>query len=353
MRSIAAASTTLFVLLLLAGGCRKEADDVLAAQDPCAAETTPLTLDYHEFFPVPVIPADNPLTVEGVELGRRLYYDPLLSENGPMAGRSCSSCHHQEHAFTVPDPGVPGLGNTNVMTHTNLAWNTHFLWHGGVSGTLEDVMRYEVEDFFQVNVALLRDHPEYPELFRKALGTCTITTEDVGKALAQWFRRLTSTHSKFDRFLLNEVALEPDEWRGFQLFFTEAGDCFHCHSLPLMTDDDFHNIGLDSVFTGYGQGRYNVTGNPADMGKFKAPTLRNIALTAPYMHDGRFQTLEEVLDFYSDGVKHSATLDPIMTKPGTGISMGMTAQQKADIVAFLHTLTDEVFVTDTALADPF
>ncbi|HMN04216.1 MAG TPA: cytochrome c peroxidase [Flavobacteriales bacterium] len=338
-----------FVAALLA--CRK--DPSLTQEDPCASARTPLHLDYHAFFPDPVIPADNPLTVEGVELGRRLYYDPILSSSGPLAGRSCSSCHFQEHAFTVPDPGVPAIGNTNVLSHCNLAWASHFLWDGSAGPTLEDVMRYEVEDFFQLDVNVLREHPEYPELFRKAFGTCEITLPLVEKAMAQWFRRLTSANSKFDRFLKNEEALSPEEWRGFQLFFTEAGDCFHCHSMPLMTDDGFHNIGLDSIFVGKGVGRYAVTGNPMDMGAFKTPTLRNIALTAPYMHDGRFQTLEEVVDFYSGGAKHSPSLDPIMTKPGTGITIGMTPEQKADLVAFLHTLTDDVFVTDTALASPF
>lgn len=120
-----------------------------------------------------------------------------------------------------------------------------------------------------------------------------------------------------------------------------------------MTDNAFHNIGLDSVFTGANAGRFAVTGNPADLGAFKTPTLRNIALTAPYMHDGRFQTLEQVMDFYSGGVHRSPSLDPIMTKPGTGITIGMSPQQKADLVAFLHSLTDEQFITDPALGSPF
>ncbi len=351
MGRICSLATLVALMAAMLWGCTKDPDGTLA--DPCGAQTTPLELEYHAFFPDPAIPADNPLTVEGVELGRRLYYDPILSSNGPFEGRSCSSCHHQENAFTVPNTGIAAIGNTNVLAHVNLAWSSHFLWDGRITGSLEDVMRFEVEDFFQVDVNVLRAHPEYPDLFRKALGTCKITHRDVAKALAQWFRRMTSARSKFDRFLMNEVALDPAEWRGFQLFFTEAGDCFHCHGNPLFTDNGFHNIGLDSVFAGKDVGRFAVTGNPMDLGAFKTPTLRNIALTAPYMHDGRFQTLEEVVEFYSGGVKHSASLDPTMTKPGTGISMGMTAQQKADLVAFLHTLTDEQFVTDPALASPF
>ncbi|MBS1936365.1 MAG: c-type cytochrome [Bacteroidetes bacterium] len=331
-------------LVALVAGCSKDAP---LDHGPMVPATTPLQLDVPAYFPQVDIPADNPLTVEGVALGRRLYYDTLLSLHGPRQGKACASCHHQDRAFTVPSPG------TGVLSHANLAWSTHFLWDGRVSGKLEDVMRFEVEDFFQVDVQVLRSHPEYPGLFRKALGTSEITSGDVAKALAQWVRRLTSSNSRFDRYLRYEGILSAQELSGMNLFFTEAGDCFHCHGLPLMTDNAFHNIGLDSVFTGANAGRFAVTGNPADLGAFKTPTLRNIALTAPYMHDGRFQTLEQVMDFYSGGVHRSPSLDPIMTKPGTGITIGMSPQQKADLVAFLHSLTDEQFITDPALGSPF
>lgn len=339
---------SVFLLLcsgaLVAGGCRR---DLQEQPDPCGASTTPLQLDLPDYFPAPAIPADAPLTVEGVELGRRLYYDTLLSRNGPFEGLACASCHHQDKAFTVPTSG------TNVLSHANLAWSSHFLWNGKVSGTLEDVMRFEVEEFFQVDVEVLRNHPEYPARFRAALGTCTITPGDVAKALAQWMRRLNSFNSRFDLYLRHEGTLNAQETSGMNIFLTEAGDCFHCHALPLMTDNAFHNIGLDSTFSGAGLGRFLVTGDPADQGSFKTPTLRNVAHTAPYMHDGRFGTLEQVLDFYSEGVHHSPVLDPIMTKPGTGLTLGLSPQQKADLLAFLHTLTDDRFLCDTALASPF
>lgn len=344
MNKTSAALLFLFAGLWLGTGCRHEAQEPV---DPCASGTTPLQLDLPAYAPPPVIPADNPLTVEGVALGRRLYYDTLLSLNGPYQGFACASCHHQDKAFTVPTTG------TNVLSHANLGWSTHFLWNGGVEGTLEDVMRFEVEEFFQVDIQALRARPEYPALFRQAFGTCSITAREVAMALAQWMRRITSFNSRFDRYLRYEGTLSPQELSGMNLFLTEAGDCFHCHSLPLMTDNAFHNIGLDSAFSGTGVGRYAVTGNPFDLGAFKTPTLRNIAQTAPYMHDGRFQTLEEVLAFYSGGVHHSPSLDPIMTKPGTGLTLGLTPQQKADLVAFLHTLTDEDFLTDPALGSPF
>ncbi|MBL7965146.1 MAG: cytochrome-c peroxidase [Flavobacteriales bacterium] len=331
------------LLLVLGPSCQRNTAE---EADPCATQTSPHNIVLPFYFPAPPVFSD-PLTLEGMALGRRLYYDTLLSRNGPLQGLACATCHDQARSFTVPN------GTVNVLPHVNLAWNSSFLWNGKVSGNLQDIMRFEVSDFFQVDVNVLRSHPEYPELFRKALGTCWITREDVARALAQWFRRLTSTHSKFDRYLRYEEMLTAQEVSGMSIFLSETGDCFHCHAVPLMTDNRFHNIGLQSTFTGFDVGRYAVTGNPIEMGAFKTPTLRNIALTAPYMHDGRFATLEEVVDFYSSGVQHSPSLDPIMTKPGTGLTIGLTPQQKADLVAFLHTLTDTAFVNDPELRNPF
>ncbi|WKZ66796.1 MAG: cytochrome c peroxidase [Flavobacteriales bacterium] len=334
----------LLAMGLLAVSCRRDAAD---NPDLCAATATPMELSYPSYFPQPVPAPGNPLTREGVELGRRLYYDTLLSRNGPFQGFACASCHDQSRSFTVP------TASTNVLPHVNLAWSTNFLWNGKVAGSLEDVMRFEVNDFFQVDVSVLHGHSEYPRLFQEAFGTCEIDREHVAMALAQWFRRMTSTRSKFDRYLMGEATLTLAEQHGAMIFLTEVGDCFHCHATPLMTDNAFHNIGLSADFTGFNTGRYAVTGNPMDMGAFKTPTLRNVALTAPYMHDGRFATLEEVVEFYNSGVQHSASLDPIMTKPGTGTTLALTPQQKADLVAFLHALTDEAFVNDPELGSPF
>jgi cytochrome c peroxidase len=334
-------------LLLLLAACKRDPGEQVP---PSTAATTPVEFDLPWYFPQMEIPADNPTTREGIALGRMLYYDTLLSAGGPRAGRSCSSCHSQALGFTVP--GSPP-GFSNALPHVNLGWSKNFLWRGQVHGTLEDIMRFEVEEFFAVDVDLLRNHPEYPQRFRKALGTTSITQADVGKALAQWFRSLISSNSRMDRYLRYEVALTPSELNGMVLYLTEAGDCFHCHGLPLLTDNAFHNIGLDSVFTGSNQGRFLETGDPADLGAFKTPTLRNIALTAPYMHDGRFATLEEVVEHYNSGVKHAPSLDPIMTKPGKETGLHLSPQEKADLVAFLNTFTDPVFISDTALASPF
>lgn len=325
-------------------GCRQDNAEDLGFNDPVA---TPYNLVAPYYFPTVVIPSDNPLTVEGVELGRMLYYDPLLSTNGPFEGYSCSSCHDQALSFSEPNAGA------SVLPHVNLAWSHNFLWNGKVQGDLEDIMRFEVDEFFQVDVSVLQADPYYADRFRRVFGTDAITKDDVARALAQWFRRLLSSNSRFDGYLMHVEELSDQELTGMMLYLTETGDCFHCHGLPLLTDNAFHNIGLDSTFAGPDQGRYLITGDSADLGKFKAPTLRNVALTAPYMHDGRFQTLEEVVEHYNSGVRRSPSLDPIMTKPGQTTELALNPGQKAALVAFLHTLTDVDFVTDTALASPF
>jgi cytochrome c peroxidase len=324
--------------------CKQDKEDELG---PPLASTTPFDLEAPYYFPLLEVPPDNPITKEGIELGRRLYYDTLLSANGPFNGRSCSGCHHQSNSFSVPTSGRA------VLPHVNLAWSRNFLWTGKVNGTLEDIMRFEVEEFFQVDVTVLQARPEYVTRFQQVYGQGAITQEMVAKALAQWFRRMSSTNSKFDRYLMHTEVLSDPELRGMMIFQTETGDCFHCHGLPLMTDNSFHNIGLNAEFADQDQGRYLVTGDPSDLGAFKAPTLRNIALTAPYMHDGRFTTLEEVVEHYNSGVIPSPSLDPLMTKPGQMTELLLSPAQKADLVAFLHTFTDDEFVNDTALASPF
>lgn len=344
MRALATIGGVAAVVLLGATGCRRDASEDPGSDAPT---TTPYALEPPSYFPMPVIPASAPLTVEGIALGRRLYYDTYLSRNGPFEGLACASCHDQSRSFTVP------TSRTNVLAHVNLAWSSNFLWNGKVTGTLEDVMRFEVEEFFQVDVAELNAHAEYPLLFQKVFGAGDITSDRVAGALAQWFRRLTSTNSRLDKHLRGEIILTPSEMNGAMLFLSEKGDCFHCHPTPLMTDNGFHNNGLSSTFAGLDVGRYAITGAPMDLGAFKSPTLRNIALTAPYMHDGRFQTLEEVVEFYNSGVQHSASLDPLMTKPGPSLTLELTPQEKADLVSFLHALTDDTFITDPALGNPF
>lgn len=331
-------SALAFGILFSINSCKKENAET---PTPANNKPSPYQLAIPSNFPEIIIPADNPMTVEGVQLGRRLYYDSILSSNG----LSCSSCHNQQYAFTLP--------TVASMSHTNLAWSNSFLWNGKVSGVLEDIMMFEVEEFFHTDISKLNNHSDYPALFKKAFGTEQITSKEAAYALAQFVRTLISGNSKFDKFLRHETQLNSAELNGYVIFSTEKGDCFHCHSISLFADNNFHNIGLDSVFSGVNAGRYNVTGNPNDMGKFKTPTLRNTELTAPYMHDRRFQTLDEVVEHYNSGVLHSATLDPIMTKPGKEFGLQLTAQEKADLIAFLKTLTDKDFVNNPDLKSPF
>lgn len=324
------------LVALVIFSCKKDAADT----QPLPATLTPYTINYPNYFPALTIPADNPLTVEGINLGRYLYYDSILSNNG----RSCSTCHNANESFSS--------FTANSLPHVNLAWNTNFLWNGKIGGTVEDIMKFEVEVFFNTNVSKLNNSEFYRNEFKKVYNVETISSQNVAYALSQFFRVMVSANSLCDKFFQHTGWFNTSEMNGFILFTTEKGDCFHCHSLGLFTDNKFHNIGLDSLFTGIGRGRYNITGKPSDMGLFKTPTLRNIELTPPYMHDGRYLTLDDVVEHYNSKVKHSTTLDPIMTKPSKLFGLGLTATEKQDLVAFLKTLTDTTFTRNTLLQKP-
>jgi len=296
----------------------------------------PYTLNIPANFPPMNIPADNPLTVEGVELGRKLYYDKKLHVNGDKA---CASCHVQAYSFS---------SDAAVLPAVNLGWSNKFLWNGSVQGTVEDIMHHEVANFFQTDFDVLQNDPEYPELFKKAFGTEAITEEEVVLALAQFFRTMNSGNAKFDRVLRGEDEFTNQEYLGYELFFTERGDCFHCHATVFFTDNLMHNNALD---TEPDPGYFTVTGDSLDFGKFKSPTLRNIAYTAPYMHDGRYASLEEVVEFYSTGLNKSATVDPLMKNLSKG-GVQLSAEEKSALVAFLKTLSDEDFIRNPDLANP-
>lgn len=319
---------------LLYYSCRK--DEYVDAKE----ELTPYTLNYPSYFPELPAHSYNPTSVEGVTLGRYLYYDTLLSN----VGLSCSSCHFQSNSFTD--------SVANSLAHINLAWANSFLWNGSVNGTLEDAMLFEVEEFFQTNISRLNTNVFYREKFKLVYDVNYISSKDVSYALAQFVRSLISGNSKFDRYMRYEEMLTLSELNGYAIFNSERGDCFHCHSIGLFTDNRFHNIGLDSVYDQYNSGYYEYTGAAADIGKFKTPTLRNVALTAPYMSDGRFQTLAEVIEHYNTGVKISATVDPVLTKPNHLYGLNLTTQDKADLEAFLNCLTDTSFIANPQFADP-
>lgn len=326
---------------------------------------TPLGLEIPELFSqnliAPVIPVSNPQTAEGVALGRKLFFDPILSANGTQA---CADCHRPQNAFSDPrqfSVGIDGIsGSRNSMPLQNLAWNFNekFFWDGRAN-TLEEQIFEPVTNPIEMNntwpqaEASLKNHPEYPQLFKEAFDGATIDSVLVSKAIAQFLRTLISGNSRFDRHLLGEPILTPQELNGFNVFMDEErGDCFHCHGNsfnPLWTDNTFHNNGLDETFADLGLG--NITGDPRDNGKFKAPSLRNLAFTAPYMHDGRFATLDEVINHYSEGLVFSETIDPLMKAVAQG-GVQLSEEDKADLKAFLLSLSEPEFTNNPDFQNP-
>lgn len=303
----------------------------------------------------PIIPVNNPLTQEGVALGKNLFFDKILSGDGTQ---SCASCHHPQNAFSDNQQFSLGIdkkvGTRNAMPIFNLAWNFDelFNWHGSSFGLEKQAFEpvtnpIEMHANWATVTNKLQQHPEYPDLFLRAFGSSKIDSTLVTKAIAQFERTLISANSKFDKFLLGKATLTSQEQNGFNIFMDEAkGDCFHCHGSnnnPLWTDNKFHNNGLDTNFTDLGLGE--ITGDPADNGKFKSPSLRNLAFTAPYMHDGRFATLEEVINHYSEGLQPSSTIDPLMKKVSQG-GVNLTLQEKNHLKAFLLSLSDPSFINN-------
>lgn len=321
--------------------CKKDNDE----EGDQSYVPTPYEIPIPETLPIMDIPSYNPTTVEGVLLGRMLYYDSLLH---PMKMHACASCHLQEFGFTKP--------GTSVIHHVNLGYSSKFLWDAHWQGPLELAMKNEVEIFFGNTIdppSAIANHPQYPELFRKAFGTPGVSLQRIEYAMAQFLRTMVSGNSRFDQFLRHEINLTPQEMLGFQLFNTEDGDCFHCHSVGLFTDGTVHNIGLDSIFSGANVGYYVYSNDSSDLGKFKSPSLRNVGLRDRFMHDGRFSTLEEVIMHYNVNVKLSPSLDPIMTKPGKEFGLGLSPVDVQAIKAFLLTLTDTSYTTNPAFSSPF
>lgn len=336
---------------------------------PAPGVGTPYTLEVPYFFPDPILPEYNPLTVEGVELGRHLFWEKRLSRNNAV---SCGSCHFPEAAFSDNAPKSAGLYGEltprNSMALINMAWARKFFWDGRAATLEEQILEpivnpIEMDLTWPEAVARIGSDPEYQSMFTAAFGSPCVDSLRITYAMAQFIRTLVSARSKFDKWrYYGEGFLTPSELRGMNLFLAEAGDpeffpggqnggdCFHCHGGALVefTNHQFHNNGLDVVITD--PGRAAVTGSPLDLGLFKTPTLRNIALTAPYMHDGRFATLHEVIEHYNMGGHPSPTIDPLMKMQGVGL--GFTQQGKDDLVNFLLTLTDDEFVNNPAFKDP-
>lgn len=361
-------------LLLLAAGCGSSSPD-----------PAPYEWKLPSGFPEPAVPEDNPMSAAKVELGRYLFYDTRLSANGTQ---SCASCHRQETAFT--DGRVTAVGSTgehhrrNSMSLANVAYAASLTWANPVLPDLEA----------QAMVPLFGEHPvelglagkedvllqrlsadaRYPALFAAAFPgeKQPVSLASMVRAIAAFERTLLSGNSPYDRYTYNDErdALSVSAKRGMTLFFSERLECFHCHQgfafsdsvkskLTTFPDLTFHNTNLYNV-DGHGaypatdQGLLEFTGKPEDMGRYRAPTLRNIAVTAPYMHDGSIATLSEVLDHYAAGGRASAQgagPSPFQSEFIRGFTL--TAQEKQDVLAFLESLTDTDFLQDPRFSDPF
>ena len=314
------------------------------------------------------IPEDNPLTVDGVLLGRHLFYDPILSLDSTM---SCSSCHFPAGSFTdtlAVSTGIDGIAGTrSSMSLLNVGYFTNGLFWDGRVQTLEEQALIPVEDPIEMHhtwpavMEQLRVHEKYPVLFRKAFGITSrdeMTKELAAKAIASFERIMVSSGmSKFD-LVENQVgnaSYSEEEFLGRDLFFAESATvghpgCWHCHGGELLTTDAYENNGLDMISSledFEDKGRGIVTGNLFDNGKFRVPSLRNIELTAPYMHDGRFETLEEVIDHYASGGNPADNFNPLQ------LPFTITDEEKAHLIAFMKTFTDMEFVNNPDLQSPF
>lgn len=313
------------------------------------------------------VPDDNPTTKQGVYLGRLLFYEPHLSANNTL---SCGNCHKQQLAFTDNRPfsvGVDGVETTrNSMSLTNLLWTRKFFWDGRAASLEEQAAMpltnpHEMGQSLEASAKKLSQIPFYPKLFEAVYGDGTITGERICKAISQFERTLISANSRYDQYLRGSYKPTVGELKGMELFNNgpqpeksiRGANCAHCHGGVKTYLELFHNNGLDSLPKD--AGIETLTGLPGDKGRFKVPTLRNIALTAPYMHDGRFKTLAEVVDHYSDHVIQSPSLSTVFRDESNevgGKTLKLLPQEKREIIAFLNMLTDSTFITNPEFSDP-
>lgn len=330
-------------------------------------DTTPYQLDFGNFAP-PNIPADNPLSVQGVELGRMLFYEKGMSGDGTQ---SCASCHRQQDAFSDTaqfSTGIRGkMGGRQAMAIFNMLWHENEFFWDGRAHLLRDQSLMPIQDPLEMDesldnvIAKLAAKQEYIDQFVRAFGSDEINATKISLALEQFMNSIISNQSKYDKHLAGEEQLSPSELRGKNLFFAEyneffpdesGADCAHCHSGDNFHQSRYINNGLDDDAGFKDLGRAAVTKNARDNAKFKVTSLRNIELTPPYMHDGRFATLEEVVDHYNEGLHESSTLNPALEATRkTGLMLDSV--EKADLVAFLKTLTDRSLQTNPAYSSPF
>ena len=375
-RSIVNKAIGFGLILIFISACQKEAkltgDNNLPTPKDTMYHPTPFVVTIPTGWSSLPIPADNPFTVEGIALGRKLFYDKILSANNTM---SCSSCHNQQFAFTDNGKqfsvGIDNIqGTRQAMPIFNLAWverfaptaagrPVRFFWDGGATNLESQVVGpitnpIEMHDSLVHVLYKLQADKDYPLLFYRAFGSYTITSAMLMKAIAQFERTIISANAKIDKYFFGSTLYDltvftPEERRGYDVFITETkGDCFHCHPVTsvFLTDFLFHNNGHTSNDIGLKK----VTGNDDDVGKFRSASLRNLLFTAPYMHDGRFQTLEEVVEYYNSGASRVWPADPFITKHPNGLNL--TTQEKSDLVAFLKTMSDSTLLTNPLYSKP-
>lgn len=356
----------LFIAAMLIYACKDDTDPVIDPPPP-VYDATPYDFKFGNLA-APTLPSDNALTVQGVKLGRSLFYETQLSKDG---SQSCASCHRQPDGFSDSlrfSLGVEGLeGKRQAMPVFNMAWHTNEFFWDGRAHLLRDQALLPIQDPLEMNetlenvVAKLSADTAYTNQFVRAFGDMTINPERISLALEQFMNSIVSYNSKYDQYLAGTAQLTESEERGRELYFAEynpffpalsGADCQHCHGGDNFENDLYMNNGLDLESNISDLGREMATMDASDRGKFKVPSLRNVAVTAPYMHDGRFKTLEEVIDHYDHGLQPSPTLDPALENTrGTGLML--SDQDKTDLVNFLKTLTDQDFLTEEAYKSPF
>lgn len=377
------AATTVIIATVSLGGCGGNSVSISDSTSSGWAWSLPAN------FPSPRVPGDNPMSEAKVELGRFLFYDRRLSGNGTQ---SCASCHHQDKAFT--DGRVVAIGSTgemhprNAQGLANAVYNPTMTWANPSLLSLESQAQVPIFGEHPVELGIndsnvntvldrIKTDARYPAMFAAAYpGTDQpVTWGNITRAISAFQRILISGNSRYDQFLQGKSTLTASEQRGLVLFNGEKAECFHCHSgfnfnnqvvhaSTQVLDTPFHNTGLYNIggtgnFPEGNQGLYEITANPADRGKFRAPSLRNVEVTGPYMHDGSMATLEEILDFYAAGGRN-ITSGPYAgdgranpNKDQLISRINLTAEEKADLVAFLKTLTDHEFLTNPKFANPF
>ncbi|UZO80360.1 c-type cytochrome [Aquimarina sp. ERC-38] len=319
--------------------------------DDTYVSVTEVDFTLPENFPESTYDFDkNPITKNGFALGKKLFFDPILSKDGSV---SCNNCHQQSRAFAdLPlhplSIGVnDSLGDRNAPALFNLAFRKEFFFDGGVThldfvpiNAIESEV--EMASSMKVSVERLEKHDEYPELFKKAFGTDSVTSPRILLAFSQFLNAMISDQSRFDQYQRGDTeVLSKQELDGKAAFDQK---CASCHSGILFTDQTFRNNGISDTFSD--PGRALISESAEDLGKFMVPSLRNIEVTAPYMHNASFNSLEEVLEHYATGVKYSETLDPEFQKNPSKPGIDLSPQEQKDIISFLKSLTDDVFLTN-------